>query len=143
MQAEIGYALARSSWGQGVMREVLPVIITFGFERLKLQQIKARTAPQNLRSIKLLEYLGFVCTEGVPGSGAHNGPVWQPMRFLLQRTGSVTRGVPLHHGTQGAGAAPQRLLIRPVHLAAFLQHGDRLIVGVPEGMQRALRPQLP
>jgi len=49
--AELGYVLAPARWGQGLMREVLPVLVRHGLE--------ARIDPGNVASIKLVERLGF------------------------------------------------------------------------------------
>ncbi len=58
-RAELGYALARSEWGKGVMGRVLPAIVSYGFETLDLHRIEADVDPRNPASIRLLERLGF------------------------------------------------------------------------------------
>jgi len=58
-RAELGYALTRSEWGQGVMSRVLPVLMGFGFETLDLHRIEADVDPRNPASFRLLERLGF------------------------------------------------------------------------------------
>jgi ribosomal-protein-alanine N-acetyltransferase len=58
-RAELGYALARSEWGQGVMSRVLPVVVGFGFETLDLHRIEADVDPRNPASFRLLDRLGF------------------------------------------------------------------------------------
>ena len=72
--AEIGYELLREFRGRGIMNEVLPEIIRFGFEEMKLKWITALTTKQNIRSVKILEKFGFQLadsdddsTEHVPG----------------------------------------------------------------------------
>jgi len=57
--AELGYVLAPARWGQGLMREVLPVLVRHGFEVLGLHRMEARIEPKNAASIKLVERLGF------------------------------------------------------------------------------------
>jgi ribosomal-protein-alanine N-acetyltransferase len=57
--AELGYVLAPARWGQGLMREVLPVLVRHGFEVLGLHRMEARIEPANVASIKLVERLGF------------------------------------------------------------------------------------
>jgi len=57
--AELGYVLAPARWGQGLMREVLPVLVRHGFEVLGLHRMEARIDPGNVASIKLVERLGF------------------------------------------------------------------------------------
>ncbi|KZE44168.1 GCN5 family acetyltransferase [Brevibacillus parabrevis] len=58
-KAEIGYDLAREYWGVGLMQEALIPIIDFGFTTMKLDLIEATVDPSNLRSIRLLNRLGF------------------------------------------------------------------------------------
>ena len=57
--AEIGYELLAGFRGQGIMSEVLPRIIHFGFEQMKLKLITAFSSEQNINSVKLLEKFGF------------------------------------------------------------------------------------
>jgi ribosomal-protein-alanine N-acetyltransferase len=57
--AEIGYELLVGFRGQGIMSEVLPRVIKFGFEQMKLKFITAYCSPQNACSINLLEKFGF------------------------------------------------------------------------------------
>jgi len=57
--AELGYVLDRSRWGLGLMTEVLPVLVRFGFEQLGLHRIEARVEPEHGASLRLLEKLGF------------------------------------------------------------------------------------
>ena len=57
--AEIGYELNRTAWGQGVMAEVLPTVISYGFKELELNRIEATPFAKNGRSSKVLVKLGF------------------------------------------------------------------------------------
>jgi RimJ/RimL family protein N-acetyltransferase len=57
--AELGYVLVRQRWGQGLMGEVLPMLVRHGFEVLALHRMEARIDPGNLASIRLAERLGF------------------------------------------------------------------------------------
>lgn len=59
-RAEVGYGLARASWGQGFGSEAVRVVVLYGFEHLKLNRIYARTIADNHESVRLLEKLGFV-----------------------------------------------------------------------------------
>ncbi len=59
-KAEIGYELLPQHQGRGIMQEVIPVIIKYGFENMQLRSIKAELSPNNLKSIKLLERNNFV-----------------------------------------------------------------------------------
>jgi [ribosomal protein S5]-alanine N-acetyltransferase len=57
--AEAGYGLAQAYWGQGIGSEALRAIVQFGFEKLNLNRIYARTISDNHESVRLLERLGF------------------------------------------------------------------------------------
>jgi len=58
-RAEIGFDLGPGFWGQGYMTEALRLVITHGFERMKLNRIDALVYVENDRSIRLLQRLGF------------------------------------------------------------------------------------
>jgi [ribosomal protein S5]-alanine N-acetyltransferase len=58
-RAEIGYDLSPVYWGQAYMTEALIAVISYGFERMKLNRIEALVYVENTRSIHLLHKLGF------------------------------------------------------------------------------------
>jgi ribosomal-protein-alanine N-acetyltransferase len=58
-RGEIGFDLAKEQWGKGLMAEGLAAIIDYGFEALNLSKVEAHTYSNNMRSIRLLEKLGF------------------------------------------------------------------------------------
>lgn len=58
-RAEVGIALGRDAWGQGLATETLDVLIGFAFGALDLHRLEADTDPQNERSLRLLERQGF------------------------------------------------------------------------------------
>jgi [ribosomal protein S5]-alanine N-acetyltransferase len=57
--AEIGYELNRTAWRQGIMAEVLPTVISYGFKKLELNRIEANSLAKNSRSNNVLVKLGF------------------------------------------------------------------------------------
>jgi len=59
-RAELGYMLAATAWGQGLMQEALRAFLDHAFSGLDLNRIEADTDPRNERSMRLLERLGFV-----------------------------------------------------------------------------------
>jgi RimJ/RimL family protein N-acetyltransferase len=59
LRAEIGFAVGRSHWGQGLASEAVEVLIAFAFETLKLHRLEADVDPRNERSLRLLERQGF------------------------------------------------------------------------------------
>ena len=58
-RCEIGYILARDSWGQGCMHEALLVLLDYGFGMLGLNRIEADIDPRNTGSQRTLNRLGF------------------------------------------------------------------------------------
>jgi ribosomal-protein-alanine N-acetyltransferase len=80
-QAEIGFDLSQTYWGQGLMREAVEAALAFGFETMALSEIRAFSERANVRSIRLLERLGFQFRPDVPP----NVPLG--MAFALCRAG--------------------------------------------------------
>jgi RimJ/RimL family protein N-acetyltransferase len=58
-RGEVGFALGRAAWGQGLMREALAALLDFAFDRLALHRLEADVDPRNARSLAVLERLGF------------------------------------------------------------------------------------
>lgn len=58
-KAELGFWLLPEFWGQGIMREVLPKIIEYGFESMKLHRIEGFVDVRNRNCKKNIEKLGF------------------------------------------------------------------------------------
>jgi len=57
--AEIGYELASTHQGKGVMREIIPLVLNYGYTQLDVQSIEAYTRRENSKSLALLHYFGF------------------------------------------------------------------------------------
>ena len=66
---EIGWRLARASWGQGFATEAARGALQVGFEQLGLDEIVAFTAEGNVRSAAVMERLGM--HEDVAGAFDH------------------------------------------------------------------------
>lgn len=58
-RAEVGFALRRSNWGQGLATEALETLIAFAFGTLDLHRLEADADPDNERSLVVLERQGF------------------------------------------------------------------------------------
>jgi RimJ/RimL family protein N-acetyltransferase len=56
---EIGWRLAHEHWGYGYATEGARAALSFGFERLKLEEIVSFTVPANSRSRRVMERLGM------------------------------------------------------------------------------------
>jgi RimJ/RimL family protein N-acetyltransferase len=59
MGNEIGFLFRRDVWGQGIAREAVGALLHHGFETLKFSNVRADVDPENIRSLALLERLGF------------------------------------------------------------------------------------
>jgi RimJ/RimL family protein N-acetyltransferase len=63
-EIEVGYQLARRSWGRGIATEVAAALIDHAFRHLALPRLVAVVYPDNRASRRVLEKLGFT----------HDGP---------------------------------------------------------------------
>ena len=58
-KAEIGFNLFPNFWNTGIMSEVMPFILEYGFEIMQLDSIDGWTDAHNIASISLLQKFGF------------------------------------------------------------------------------------
>lgn len=59
-RAEIGYWLTEEAdRGKGYMNEILPILLDYGFTKMKLHRIEAFTSMDNEASMQLLQKYGF------------------------------------------------------------------------------------
>ncbi len=58
-RAELGFALARDCWNQGITTEAAKAVVDFGFAKLNLNRIEAFCKPENLGSARVLEKVGM------------------------------------------------------------------------------------
>jgi len=58
-RAELGYDLDPAHCGEGIMTEALRAVLRYGFDEMRLNRIQAIIDSENVRSIKLVERLGF------------------------------------------------------------------------------------
>jgi ribosomal-protein-alanine N-acetyltransferase len=66
-EAVLAFCFARQYWGKGLATEAGRAFVTFGFDQLQLKRIVAVSEVGNAASIRVLEKLGFVCTETETG----------------------------------------------------------------------------
>jgi [ribosomal protein S5]-alanine N-acetyltransferase len=72
----LGYTIAQTHEGKGLMFEALQALIAYGFDELHLHRIMANYMPRNRRSGTLLERLGFVI-EGTAKDYLRINGVWE------------------------------------------------------------------
>ncbi|WP_106768791.1 GNAT family N-acetyltransferase [Paenibacillus faecalis] len=58
-KAEIGYDIAKASWGRGYASEAISSLLDYAFSSLNLNRIEAKVEPENINSIKVLQKLNF------------------------------------------------------------------------------------
>jgi RimJ/RimL family protein N-acetyltransferase len=58
-RAEIGFALRRDAWGQGLAAEALDLLIRHAFDEMGLHRLEADVDPENTSSLRLLSRRGF------------------------------------------------------------------------------------
>ena len=86
-RGEIAYDLCHRWQGRGVMGEVLPAVIAFGWRRLDLYRLEALVTPGNDRSCRLLERHGFGREGMLADFGYWKGRLWDQIVFGLTRQG--------------------------------------------------------
>jgi ribosomal-protein-alanine N-acetyltransferase len=72
----LGYKIDGAESSRGLMTEALARAIRFAFEELKLHRIEANIMPRNIRSIRVVEKLGFV-DEGLSRKYLKIAGVWE------------------------------------------------------------------
>lgn len=58
-RAEIGYAISRHYWNQGLVTEAVREVLRFGFEAMRLNRIQATCEPGNTASARVLGKVGM------------------------------------------------------------------------------------
>jgi ribosomal-protein-alanine N-acetyltransferase len=77
MQAcNLGYSIAHAKQGQGLMSEIVAAAVYYVFDQLELHRVVANYVPENHRSARLLEKLGFE-KEGYAKSYLQIGGRWR------------------------------------------------------------------
>lgn len=66
---DLGFALLPAYEGKGFAFEAASAVLNDGFQKRKLPRIVAIVSPENARSIRLLERLGFTFERSVPEEG--------------------------------------------------------------------------
>ena len=82
---EIGYALGREYWGQGIVAEALERVLRYLFEECDMNRIHAVCCEENLASARVLEKCGFAC-EGLQRQSVRmKGRFWNMRMYGLLR----------------------------------------------------------
>lgn len=100
-RGEIAYDVGRAHWGQGVMDEIMPHLLTFGFEGLALRRIEALVADGNDPSRRLLERHGFAREGLLRDHGFWKDRYWDQLvyaRFAAPPAAAPAPGSPRSDG---------------------------------------------
>lgn len=80
-RGEIAYDLARDHWGRGVMSEILPYVMAFGYGPLGLHRLEAMVTVGNVRSCQLLERHGFLLEGKLREYAFWKGQYWDQLLY--------------------------------------------------------------
>lgn len=82
--AQIAYMLAKASWGRGLAREAVGAMLLHLESDWAVRMAVAQVDARNLRSIRLLEFLGFEACPGErpPASGPEGEGDWIYRKIL-------------------------------------------------------------
>ena len=85
-KADIGYELLPENHGKGIMQDVIPEVIRYALEEMRLLSIEAELSPRNVKSVKLLEKNGFTI-KTQPNNGNPDSVI-----YALENTGGKRPG---------------------------------------------------
>jgi RimJ/RimL family protein N-acetyltransferase len=74
LEIEIAYLLDKSLWHQGLATEAAEGILTYGFEKLKLNRLICLIDPDNTASQRVAERIGMTLERRVDGIAGDNFP---------------------------------------------------------------------
>lgn len=80
-RGEVAYDIRKVSWGQGVMNEVLPALMAFGYQGLGLRRLEAMVTAGNEPSCRLLERHGFEREGVLRDHGYWKGGFWDQVIY--------------------------------------------------------------
>lgn len=83
---EIGFILMNVHTGRGYMTEACRAVVAFGFERMGLDLIEAKSLPNNAASIRVLEKIGMKKEGRVRARLSSKGALVDLDLFLLRRS---------------------------------------------------------
>ena len=87
-RTELGYALVRPYWGQGIMSEAVGTVVLHAFNVLGFHSIEAGVATENKGSIRVLERNGFMLEGELKEDTYQNGAFTSTLLFGRINAGS-------------------------------------------------------
>jgi RimJ/RimL family protein N-acetyltransferase len=83
--AELGYWLAESFWGKGIVSRAVSKMVVYTFDNFDINRIYARPFGPNLGSQKVLEKNGFVLEARLENTVFKNGEYLDELIYALRR----------------------------------------------------------
>jgi RimJ/RimL family protein N-acetyltransferase len=82
-EADIGYELASSYWGNGYATEAARAMIAFGFTELRVHRIWAHVVADNAGSARVLEKVGMRLEGQFREKEFYKGQWWDTLQFAI------------------------------------------------------------
>ncbi|GAB3272401.1 GNAT family N-acetyltransferase [Larkinella harenae] len=89
--AEIGYWLGESHWGQGIMREALPAMVSYIFTHFQVNRVFGCVLEGNIVSMRVLEQAGFRAEAVLRKAAFKNNQYLDEHIFAILRAEFVAR----------------------------------------------------
>ncbi|MFT4600563.1 MAG: ribosomal-protein-alanine N-acetyltransferase [Arenicella sp.] len=83
--AELGYWVAESFWGKGIISDAIPKMVQYGFENFEISRIYATPYAHNVASQKALEKSGFKLEAHFKNTLFKNGEYLDEMIYAIRR----------------------------------------------------------
>ncbi len=83
--AEVGYWLAESYWGRGIMTEAVRTVTEWGFREFDLTRVDAYVFERNGASARVLEKAGYVLEARLRRQVIKNGEVMDALLYAIVR----------------------------------------------------------
>jgi len=59
-KAEIGFWMLPQHWGKGIIKEAIPIILEYGFDKMRIHRIEAIVETENLNCQRVMDKLDFI-----------------------------------------------------------------------------------
>ena len=85
MNAELGYWLSETYWGNGIIPKAIDEIVKYGFLNFEINRIFARPFGTNLASQKVLEKSGFMLEAKIENGLIKNGILVDELIYCVRK----------------------------------------------------------
>lgn len=83
--AEMGYWLSETFWGNGIVPEAIKLMVNYGFKTFDITRIYARTFDTNIKSQRVLEKTGFTLEAELKGTLYKYGTIYDEMIYAIRK----------------------------------------------------------